>query len=71
MTAPDGTKLVRTGLSGNEKTSVFGQTGDGAGKINMVWAVDPDAPVVTVKLVSSDDAVTTEYSFDFSKVVFK
>ena len=71
MTAPDGTKLVRTGLSGTEKTLVFGQTGDGAGKINMVWAVDPDAPVVTAKLVSDDDAVTTEYSFDFSKVVFK
>lgn len=71
LKAADGTKLVRTTLNGEEKTLVFGQTGDGEGTINMIWAIDDEYPVITAKLVSADDSKTTEYSFDFSKCVFK
>lgn len=71
MKAEDGTKLIRTTQDGTEKTLVFGQTGDGEGQINMIWAVDEDAPVVSVKLQSADGDKETEFSFDFSKVVFK
>lgn len=71
LEAADGTKLIRKGLSGTTKTLTFGQTGDGAGKMNLVWAIDPKAPVITVELESADGANKEEYSFDFSKVVFK
>lgn len=71
MKAEDGTKLVRTTQDGTEKTLVFGQTGDGEGQINMVWAVDEDAPVVTVTLKSADDSKTQVFSFDFSKCNFR
>ena len=71
MKAEDGTKFVRTTLTGEEKTLVFGQTGDGEGTINMIWAVDPDAPVITAYLESSDGSKRTEYSFDFSRCIFK
>lgn len=49
---------------------VFGETGDGDGTINMVMAVNPEAPVVTAKLVSADSSKTTEYSLDFSACQF-
>ena len=71
MKAEDGTKFVRTTLTGEKKTLVFGQTGDGEGTINMIWAVDPDAPVITAYLESADDSKRTEYSFDFSRCIFK
>ena len=71
MKAEDGTKFVRTTLTGEEKTLVFGQTGDGEGTINMIWAVDPDAPVITAYLESADGSKRTEYSFDFSRCIFK
>lgn len=71
MKAEDGTKLVRTTRDGTEKTLVFGQTGDGEGQINMIWAVDEDAPVVNATLKSADESKSQVFSFDFSKCVFK
>lgn len=72
MFAEDGYKFVRTIPStGDEKELVFGSTGDGSGRINMVFAVNPDAPVITAYLKDSTGAKVTEYAFDFSKVVFK
>lgn len=69
MKADDGVKFIQTTGAGETKTSVFGQTGDGAGTINMVMAIDPNAPVITVELEAADGK-TQEYSFDFSKVRF-
>lgn len=71
MYAEDGAKFVRTTRNGTEKELVFGQTGDGEGRINMVFAVDEDAPVITTHLKSSDGSKTQEFSFDFSRCVFK
>ena len=71
MTAEDGSKFVVPGsMGGAGKELVFGQTGDGEGTINMVMAVNPEAPVVTAKLVSADSTKTTEYSLDFSACQF-
>lgn len=66
MKAENGAKFVMNTPSGNEKTSIFGQTGDGDGTICMVMAINPDAPVMTAKLVSADDSKTTVYALDFS-----
>ena len=71
MKAEDGAKLIRTTRDGTEKTLVFGQTGDGEGQINMIWAVDEDAPVINVTLQSADESKSQVFSFDFSKVNFK
>lgn len=71
MKAENGSKFVMPGAAGGAgKELVFGNTGDGEGTINMVMAVNPDAPVMTAKLVSSDDSKTTEYSLDFSACQF-
>ena len=71
MTAENGSKFVMPGsMGGAGKTLVFGETGDGDGTINMVMAVNPEAPVMTAKLVSADDSKTTEYSLDFSACQF-
>lgn len=71
MTAENGSKFVMPGsMGGVGKTLVFGETGDGDGTINMVMAVNPEAPVMTAKLVSADDSKTTEYSLDFSACQF-
>lgn len=72
MKAENGTKLITTppGFEGKEKTLVFGETGDGDGTINMIQAVDPDSPVVTVYLENATGK-RQEYSFDFSKVITK
>lgn len=76
LEAADGTKLVRTTLNGSEKTLVFGQTGDGEGKMNLVWAIDPENPVISAKLVaaSAEKAAApaeVALSLDFSRCVFK
>lgn len=71
MKAEDGSKLIRTTRGGEEKELVFGQTGDGEGQINMIWAVDEDAPVVNVTLESSDGSKSEVFSFDFSKCIFR
>ena len=71
MKAENGSKFVVPGsMGGAGKELVFGQTGDGEGTINMVMAVNPDAPVMTAKLVSADSTKTTEYSLDFSACQF-
>lgn len=70
LKAENGTKLIATPLSGGKKTLVFGQTGDGDGTINMVQAVDPKSPVITVYLENAAGD-RQEYSLDFSKVVCK
>lgn len=72
MKAENGTKLITTppGFEGKEKTLVFGETGDGDGTINMIQAIDPDSPVVTVYLENATGE-RQEYSFDFSKVITK
>lgn len=54
MKAADGIVLSNIGRNGVEKSVTFGQTGDGAGQINEIWAVDPDKPVITVKFDSQE-----------------
>lgn len=69
LKAKDGAKLVRKTLAGDEIELVFGQTGDGSGTMNVVWAIDQKYPVINAELV--DGSKRTMYSFDFSKCVFK
>lgn len=61
--APAGAKIVRTTLNGEEKTIDLT-----SGKENLIWAIDPKAPVITVVLENGD--ASTEYSWDFSRVKF-
>lgn len=70
MKAENGAKLVMPNTGVGEKTLVFGQTGDGDGTINLVCAVNPDAPVLSATLKSADDTKSTVYSFDFSQCTF-
>ena len=71
MKAENGSKLVLPGSAGGKgKELVFGETGDGDGTINLIMAVNPEATVVTAKLVSADGSKTTEYSLDFSACQF-
>lgn len=71
MKAENGSKLVVPGSAGGKgKELVFGETGDGDGTINLIMAVNPEATVVTAKLVSADGSKTTEYSLDFSACQF-
>lgn len=71
MKAENGSKLVVPGsVGGKGKELVFGETGDGDGTINLIMAVNPEATVVTAKLVSADGSKTTEYSLDFSACQF-
>lgn len=72
LKAEKGDKLIVPGSSaGAGKTLVFGETNDGDDTINMVMAINPDAPVITAKLQSTDGSKTTEYSFDFSDCKFE
>lgn len=71
MEAEDGTVFVRTTLNGAEKKLIFGQTGDGDGKINMIMAIDPKLPVITAYLETADGSKKEEYSFDFSRCNFR
>lgn len=64
LVAPEGTKLVRMTAAGVEKTI------DIVADPEFVFAVRPDAPIALVKLVK-EDGKTTNYTFDFSRVVFK
>lgn len=71
MKAENGSKLVVPGSAGGKgKELVFGETGDGDSTINLIMAVNPEATVVTAKLVSADGSKTTEYSLDFSACQF-
>lgn len=66
MEAEDGTKFIRTPLgSDTEKVITFAD-----GKIEMIMAVDPKLPVITTYLENAAGE-REEYSFDFSRVVFK
>lgn len=72
LKAEKGAKLIVPGSNGGAgKTLVFGETDDGDDAINMVMAINPDAPVITAKLQSADGSKTTEYSFDFSACKFE
>lgn len=72
LKAEKGAKLIVPGFNGGAgKTLVFGETDDGDDTINMVMAINLDAPVITVKLQSADGSKTTEYSFDFSDCKFE
>ncbi len=81
MYAPTGTKLRRTLPNGDTKELVFGATGDDALHdtnsdnvgMTMIYAVHPDAPIALFKLVKGEgaDEKVTNYTFDFSRVVFK
>lgn len=71
LEAEDGSKLIMTTPSGDEKTNTFGQTGDGEGTMCIIFAVDEKAPVVSAKLQNSTGDKTVDYSFDFSKCIFK
>ena len=70
MKAENGAKFIMENTSVGQKTLVFGETGDGDGTINMVMAVNPDAPVMNAKLQSADESKTVEYSLDFSACQF-
>lgn len=61
--APAGAKIVRTTLSGEEKTITLA-----SGKENLIWAIDPKAPVITLELQNGDES--QEYSWDFSRIRF-
>lgn len=70
MKAENGAKLIMENTGVGHKEMVFGQTDDGDGTINLVMAVNPDAPVLSAKLQSADGSKTVEYSFDFSRCQF-
>lgn len=78
MFAPTGSKLLRTKANGDVKTLTFGETGEGDKTddkgnpiMTMVVAVHPDAPITVFKLEKADGTRTTNYTFDFSRVIFK
>lgn len=77
MYAPEGTVLERTDANGDVKKLVFGETGDTAKDdqgnpiMTMVFAVHPDAPIAFFQLKSADGDKVTNYTFDFSRLVFK
>lgn len=66
MKAEDGSKFIMDNTGVGTKTLTFGQTGDGEGTINMIMAVNPDAPVMSAKLQDADGDTTTVYALDFS-----
>ena len=70
LKAENGAKLVMENTGVGTKELVFGETGDGDGTINMVMAVNPDAPVVNATLKSADDSKSAVYVFDFSGCTF-
>lgn len=63
LVAPDGSKLVRMTAAGVEKEI------DIVADPEFIFAVRPDSPVALIKLVNGDKV--TNYTFDFSRVVFK
>lgn len=67
MVAPEGKTLTltRTMRNGTVKTSQITDSGED----NFIWAIDPNAPVYMGVL--SDGENETEWTFDFSKVIFK
>ena len=66
MKAENGSKFIMDNTGVGTKTLTFGQTGDGEGTINMIMAVNPDAPVMSAKLQNADGDTTTVYALDFS-----
>lgn len=66
MKAENGSKFIMDNTGVGTKTLTFGQTGDGEGTINMIMAVNPDAPVMSAKLQDADGDTTTVYALDFS-----
>jgi hypothetical protein len=75
MKSDDGAAFVRQTLGSGEKTIVFGQTGDGAGTIGLVAAIQKDVKEFTATLyANADDAASkvngTEYTFDFTACMF-
>lgn len=66
MKAEDGSKFIMDNTGVGTKTLTFGQTGDGEGTINMIMAVNPDAPVMSAKLQNANGDTTTVYALDFS-----
>ena len=78
MYAPAGTILRRTAANGDIKNIEFGKTGDTAADkagnpgMSFICAVHPDAPIALFQLVSGENPEkVTNYTFDFSRVVFK
>ena len=70
LKAENGSKLVMENTGVGTKELTFGGTGDGDGTINMVMAVNPDAPVMNATLKSADDSKSAVYVFDFSGCTF-
>ena len=70
MKAENGSKFVVENTGVGTKELTFGQTGDGDGTINMVMAVNPDAPVVSATLKDTAGTKTTVYALDFSGCSF-
>lgn len=66
MKAENGSKFIMDNTGVGTKTLTFGETGDGDGTINMIMAVNPDAPVMSAKLQNADGDTTTVYALDFS-----
>lgn len=70
MKAENGSKFVVENTGVGTKELTFGETGDGDGTINMVMAVNPDAPVVSATLKDAAGSKTTVYALDFSGCSF-
>lgn len=72
LKAAQNDKLTIPGSAGGAGTELtFGSTGDGDDTINLVIAVNPDEPVITVKLADQEGSKSTEYSFDFSACILE
>ena len=75
LEAKDGAVLVRQTYGSGEKKLVFGQTGDGAGKIRLVLSLKKDEPVISVEVYptekdANDGTNKNVWALDFSACEF-
>lgn len=70
MKAENGSKFIKPNTGVGRKELVFGETGDGDGTINMIMAVNPDHPVMSVQLTDAGGSTVTDYALDFSGCTF-
>lgn len=75
LSAPDGAVLRMQTLGSGQKDLVFGQTGDGAGKIAMVFATKKESPTKTVQVFPDESDASSgknanELTLDFSGCTF-
>ena len=70
LAAKDGDILSMLTLSGNSKSLTFGATGDPADTMVLVMAVDKEATDKVRKLTLTRGGESTEYTVDYSGVIF-